>query len=438
MLSISTRRTLVAPVATAALLPAAPALALTAAPTPTPTATPTPTPSAGATTAPTTTTPAPNAPQIPVDPTVIDVGQSHLLTVTGSAGATVQLFGNGRVIRTATLPVSGQLSWTLQPGDTTRYRAVVAGVVTGDVVVRVRRTVSIGIQQPTRGVYVFRGQVQPAEAGVQVTVARLDGETTRVTGVASTRTTADGRYELSTSLPVGMAGYYALTGVTTAALEPGRSRLYGLLVNTRPAPAETISLDVGRGPGYYIFSGALNPGRSAPVTLARLVDGRTIGVAGGRSAANGGYVFRVPVAPGTHVFQVITATAKSRVYGLVVPQPVVPACSATSVRRSFDDSAQCMFRAYRRGDWAAVANYALPPVIALLRRSRAYDVANGFNWSYDGCGTPQYGELGDFPPASSGVACTFYLNANPGEVHGVTIEFNMDRSFRAESYSTVG
>ena len=57
-----------------------------------------------------------------------------------------------------------------------------------------------------------------------------------------------------------------------------------------------------------------------PVTLARVVSGQLVGVAGGRSAANGGYVFRVPVGPGTHFFQVVTATAKSRVYGLVVPR----------------------------------------------------------------------------------------------------------------------
>ena len=376
-------------------------------------------------------------PTVAVDRAVIEAGGAHQLTVTGRAGGAVQLFGNGRVIRTGTIPASGQLGFTLQPRDRTVFSASVDGVRSAAVEVRVRRAVSIGIRQPVRGVYVFSGTIDRPEAGVQVTVARLDSETKRVTGVASTRTTSDGRYEISTSLPVGFAGYYALTSATPQ-LDAGRSRLYGLLVNTRPAPAETISLDVGRGPGYYVFSGALIPGRSAPVTLARIVDGRSIGVAGGRSAANGGYVFRVPVRPGTHFFQVLTGTAKSRVYGLVVPQPVVTACSATSVRRSFDDSAQCMFRAYRRGDWAAVANYALPPVIALLRQSRAYDVANGFNWSYEGCGRPQYEDLGDFPPASSGVACTFYLNANPGEVHGVTLELNMDRAFRAESYSTVG
>jgi hypothetical protein len=166
---------------------------------------------------------------------VVDFGDTHRLTVTGSAGAAVELFGNGRRIRTATIPTSGQVTWDLQPGDRTLFTAVVGGVRTETVTVRVRRTVSIGIRQDTRGVYTFTGQIERAEAGVQVTIARLDSETQRVTGVASTATTADGRYEIRTSLPVGFAGYYALTGVNRSPLERGRSRLYGLIVNTRPA-----------------------------------------------------------------------------------------------------------------------------------------------------------------------------------------------------------
>ena len=177
--------------------------------------------------------PAGPPPGIAVDTAVIDFGGTHQLTVTGRAGAAAQLFGNGRVIRTATIPASGQFSWTLQPGDRTVFHATVGGVRTANVAVRVRRTVGIGIQQPTRGVYVFSGQLQRPEAGVQVTIARLDSETRRVTGVASTRTTADGRYEIRTSLPVGFAGYYALTSATPQ-LDAGRSRLYGLIVNTRP------------------------------------------------------------------------------------------------------------------------------------------------------------------------------------------------------------
>lgn len=175
-------------------------------------------------------------PAIAVDRAVVESGSTHQLTVTGRAGSAVQLFGNGRAIRTATIPASGQFTWTLQPRDRTVFSAAVDGVRTADVEVRVRRAASIGIRQPVRGVYVFSGTIDRPEAGVQVTVARLDSETRRVTGVASTRTTADGRYEIRTSLPVGFAGYYALTSAT-AQVDAGRSRLYGLIVNTRPGQA---------------------------------------------------------------------------------------------------------------------------------------------------------------------------------------------------------
>ena len=179
--------------------------------------------------------PAP-APGIAVDRAVVVAGSTHRLTVTGRAGAVVQLLGNGRLIRTATIPASGQYTWTLQPGDRTVFRASVDGVRTADVEVRVRRAVTIGVRQPTRGVFAFTGTIDRPEAGVQVTVARVDSATGRVVGVASTTTTADGRYEISTSLPVGFAGYYALTSATPQ-VDAGRSRLYGLIVNTRPGTA---------------------------------------------------------------------------------------------------------------------------------------------------------------------------------------------------------
>ena len=100
-------------------------------------------------------------------------------------------------------------------------------VARGAVVVR-PRAVTIGIRQ-FAGVYTFSGVVSPAEAGVQVTTARLDGATHRVTGVASTRTDAAGRYTIRTRLPVGLAGYYSLTSAKSG-IAPGRSRLYGLVV----------------------------------------------------------------------------------------------------------------------------------------------------------------------------------------------------------------
>ena len=429
MISTPTRRTLVALATTVALLPAAPALAQTPTPTPTVTATATP------------TTPAPIAPQTQVDKTLIDYGDTHLLTVTGRAGATARLFANGRQIRAATIPASGQFTWKLQPGDRTLFYAKVDGQQTNSATVEVRRTVTIGVSE-ANGVYTFTGRIARAEPFVQVTIARLDSVTKRVTGVASTSTQADGSYTIRTRLPGGFAGYYALTGVNRSLLQPGRSRLYGINVPTTPPPAaKSLSLDVRRAGTSYAFEGQLMPARGGvPVTLAQIVNGRLVGVAGGITEANGRYIITIQPPPGTHFYTALTADARSRNYGLVVPQPVAPACSATSIRKSYDDSAQCMFRAYKRGDWAAVANYALPPVIAALREWRPYDVRTGFKWGYFGCGKPQYEDIGDFPPASSGVACEFYSYPTPGDgaIHGVTIEFNMDRYFRAESYTTVG
>ena len=339
MIALSTRRTLVALATAATFLPAAPALAQTA--TPAPSASATPTPAATPTAAPT-----PALTDLTVSRPVIDFGQTVDVTVNGAAGTQVGLFvGNfrapqGRQIRTATIGADGRSTWTgLRPEDTSLFfvRAADSQVSTAQVTVRVRRAVTIGIEQRTRGIYTFSGQLARAEAGVQVTIARLDDQTKRVTGVASTRTTADGRYVIATSLPQGLAGYYALTEVANG-LDAGRSRLYGLLVNTTPsaAPApvtQSVSLDVGRSSGdVHIFSGAVSPARSVPVTLARVIDGRLVGVAGGRSAANGGYVFRLPVGPGTHFFQVVTATATSRVYGLVVPVAPVVDRSATGAQ----------------------------------------------------------------------------------------------------------
>ena len=183
-------------------------------------------------------------------------------------------------------------------------------------------TVTIGVSR-AGAAYAFSGTVTPALAGVQVTIARL-GEDGRVTGVASTRTTAGGRYELSTHLPAGLASYYALT-TATPELQAGRSRLYGLLVNVTPGSIPTVTLDVRRGSSTYVFSGQVTPARSVPLTLARIVDGRPVGVVGTRTPAGGQYAISMPVAPGTHYFQVLAGAgsglpaASSRVYGLVVP-----------------------------------------------------------------------------------------------------------------------
>jgi hypothetical protein len=190
--------------------------------------------------------------------------------------------------------------------------------------------VTIGVSQAS-GVYTFTGTLTPAVAGVQVTIARL-GTDGRVTGVVSTATTAGGRYEVATSLPVGFASYYALTAATPE-LQAGRSRLYGLLVNVTPGSTvtPTVSLDVRRGSSTYVFSGQVSPGRAVPLTLARIVDGRAVGVVGTRTGPGGQYAISQAVGPGTHFFQVLTGAAngltaaRSRVYGLVVAGAARPA-----------------------------------------------------------------------------------------------------------------
>lgn len=242
----TSRRALVALAAAAVLVPAVPASAQTATPAPSPSATPA---------VPVTSV----LDRLSVSRSLIDLGQTVDATVTGTPGTQVDLFlGNfrasqGRRIRTGTIGTGGSLTWTgLRPEDSVALSARVAGSDTGfryaDVLVR--RIVTIGVQQRSRGTYAFSGRITRPEPGVSITIARLDDRTGRVTGVAATRTTADGRYTVSTSLPQGVAGYYAIA-LAASGLEAGRSRLYGLLVNTTPTPAavQAISLDVGRSAG---------------------------------------------------------------------------------------------------------------------------------------------------------------------------------------------
>jgi len=291
---------------------------------------------------------------------LVDYGQRFELRVFGRNGADVQLFGNGKLIREDTLEpwedtTTGIAAWELQPGDRTLFHAVVEGQRTETITVEVRRTVSIGISQAS-GIYTFSGQVARAEAGLQVTVARLDSQTKRVTGVASTSTDAAGRYTIRTGLPAGFAGYYALTGVTGAQLQPGRSRLYGLVVPARvvvqpqqptlTTPTVTIGVRAGGG-DRYTLSGRVTPGRSVPVTLGEIRSERLVGITGGRASSNGSYSFTVTLnreaRQTTRTFQVLTGAgqglraASSRPYGIVVPARVVvvnPAAETVSQRNA--------------------------------------------------------------------------------------------------------
>lgn len=181
----------------------------------------------------------PGTPFVSVGARTIDVGGTIDLTVAaGGAGRVVDLYAGSartpfRVIRTATLVPfeDGSAGWRLQPGETTQFSAQVrGGPRTATVTVAVRRTVTIGIRQ-AGGVHTFTGAVQRPVAGLQVTLARLltDG---RVVGVASTTMNAAGASTIRTRPAPGFSGYYALTAPTPD-LQPGRSRLYGLVVPAR-------------------------------------------------------------------------------------------------------------------------------------------------------------------------------------------------------------
>ncbi len=192
---------------------------------------------------------------IAVSAQTVDHGGSVALGVLGRAGAVVDLYAltaraPATVIRTTTLTTSGTggfaweltppadsrvARWDLRPGETTRFFAQVrGGDRTATLTVNVRRTVTIGIRQDA-GSYVFSGVVGRPVAGLQVTLARLL-TSGRVVGVASTTTNAAGAYTIRTRLAPGLGGYYALTGPSPD-LQPGRSRLYGLVVPTPRAAA---------------------------------------------------------------------------------------------------------------------------------------------------------------------------------------------------------
>jgi hypothetical protein len=112
-----------------------------------------------------------------------------------------------------------------------------------------------------------------------------------------------------------------------------RNRLYGLLVNTRPStaaprptPASSLTLDVRRAGNSFVFEGTASPARSGvPVTLTRVVGNSLAGVAAGLTDARGRYDITIQPPPGTCTDTALTANARSRSYGLIVPAaPVAP------------------------------------------------------------------------------------------------------------------
>lgn len=134
--------------------------------------------------------------------------------------------GSPNSLRVQVYASTGSVGYDFEPDGGTWSPAVVRGGASTPPPASGAREVTIGIRQAS-GVYTFSGTLSPAEAGRQVTVARLDSVTKRVTGVASTTTDATGRYTIRTRLPAGFAGFYTLTA------SHGRSRLYGLIVPAR-------------------------------------------------------------------------------------------------------------------------------------------------------------------------------------------------------------
>jgi uncharacterized protein with LGFP repeats len=161
-----------------------------------------------------------------------------------SGGGSATRYAKGAVVRKPVLsghrdysPKScpGNLAYPLLDDIRAGIAAVVASSPSAPPLLRAvpppvvpARDVTIGIRQAA-GIYTFTGRISPAQGGVQVTTARLDGVTNRVTGVASTRTDAAGRYTIRTRLPKGFAGFYSLSA-TASGIPAGRSRLYGLVV----------------------------------------------------------------------------------------------------------------------------------------------------------------------------------------------------------------
>ena len=168
---------------------------------------------------------------------------SQPISVYGEPGAGVQLYATTaplnwfKVIRTGRLSSTGAADFDIAPGANTRLYAVVDGVQSPVVTVRVHRRVdldSVRLISDSRNLYRFRGVIHPAQdAGVpfrahQVTLAKVLGDG-RVVGVAAAVAGRDGAWDVIVDLTPGTNLYYALVA-DTGQLQAGRSRLYGLQV----------------------------------------------------------------------------------------------------------------------------------------------------------------------------------------------------------------
>lgn len=81
-------------------------------------------------------------------------------------------------------------------------------------------------------------------------------------------------------------------------------------------------------------------------------------------------------------------------------------------RMSYEQAALCFYETYKAGDAGRARAYSTQQVVDTLFQYSWYT-----EWEYDGCGPPSL-----VPSSSTGTACFFY---EPGEPHGVAIEFGM-------------
>lgn len=90
-------------------------------------------------------------------------------------------------------------------------------------------------------------------------------------------------------------------------------------------------------------------------------------------------------------------------------------------RMTYEQAALCFYETYKAGDAGRARAYATAEVVDTI-----FQYPWSVDWDFDGCGLPEF-----VPNSSSGTACSFY---EPGEPHGVLIEFGMGEDAAVGAY----
>ncbi|MCA1823608.1 MAG: hypothetical protein LC640_04965 [Frankia sp.] len=165
---------------------------------------PPPSTSPPATSPPATTPPAnvcanPTAPGISIRPATILAGQGSTVTVTGRAGATVQLLArtSGQtyaVVRNATMPAAGVITFIVSPRYTTRVAARVCNLISvAQPIISVTARISLAATALPGCAVRFTGGTLPVKPG-QVVGIYYRSSNGAVTLAMQTRTTATGTF----------------------------------------------------------------------------------------------------------------------------------------------------------------------------------------------------------------------------------------------------